>query len=447
MKIMKKSLILAAVAFLAMAADSFAQQASWTEHFKPYGFIRNYFAYDNRESVSGTGDLYYWLPKDRELNLAGTDMNMQNQFRFLALTSRLGLDISGFKVGKADASAKFESDFYAGLSGSNGTAQLRLRQAFVTLKWNELGKNKNASISLKMGQAWHPMAADLPDIFSLESGAPFNAFSRTPQVTADYAVSKSCSFTLSALWQMQYLSSGPSGSSSNYIKYGCTPEMYLAFNYKKDGFLGRVGVDVLSIKPRVTTTVEVAVSGETQKTKVNVKDRITTLSPYIYLQYTKNSLKVKAKSIYGSAGEHINLMSGYAICDKSNEMDYKYTPLHSTSSWLTVSYGKKICGTLFLGYMQNLGTSKDIVVSSSSPFEGDASSIYFQKNGYSNINRMYRIQPEVCYNINKFTVGLEYMMTSVQYGDSSTYTLRGLANTGLHWVTNNRIQMLVKFTF
>ena len=27
------------------------------QHFKPYGFIRNYFTYDSRECIAGTGDL------------------------------------------------------------------------------------------------------------------------------------------------------------------------------------------------------------------------------------------------------------------------------------------------------------------------------------------------------------------------------------------------------
>ena len=35
------------------------------QHFKPYGFIRNYFTYDSRESMSGTADLYNYQPRER----------------------------------------------------------------------------------------------------------------------------------------------------------------------------------------------------------------------------------------------------------------------------------------------------------------------------------------------------------------------------------------------
>ena len=34
------------------------------QHFKPYGFVRNFFTFDSRESISGTGDLYNYQPKD-----------------------------------------------------------------------------------------------------------------------------------------------------------------------------------------------------------------------------------------------------------------------------------------------------------------------------------------------------------------------------------------------
>ena len=38
------------------------------QHFKPYGFIRNYFTFDSRECIAGTGDLYFYMPKDENWN-------------------------------------------------------------------------------------------------------------------------------------------------------------------------------------------------------------------------------------------------------------------------------------------------------------------------------------------------------------------------------------------
>lgn len=431
-------------------------------HFKFYGFIRNYFAFDARESVSGTGDLFYYLPKD--VNMDGElDKNAVSSFRFLSLTSRVGVDVSGYHIGNVHFGAKVEADFYAGLSkasgndglpsttSNHGTAQLRLRQAYVTIGWKDLDfvRDQKASVSLKIGQAWHPMAADHPHVFSLEVGAPFGPFSRTPQVTMDANLGENWTLTGSAIWQMQYKSSGPSGATADYMKYACTPEGYLGLTYKSKGFLARVGVDVLSIKPRVFGTrydLNNILDGQPVQETVKVSDRITTVSPFVYAQYSYKKFAVKAKTIYGSAGEHMNLMSGYAkVGENSDDGSWEYAPLHSSSSWLSMSYGKKWQVVLFLGYMKNLGLNEG-VCDENIP----KGNVYFSGNGFSNINQMYRIQPEVIYNIGKLQVGLEYNYTAVHYGDYLAGGLldsRGLATENLHWVANNRLQMIVKYTF
>ena len=453
-------MFLAAVALLAAAVSAEAAEKASSKapktsseapegsklknHFKFYGFIRNYFAYDNRECEAGTGDLFMWYPKDQSLNALGEDMNRQDSFRFLTITSRVGVDVSGYTWGKTQFGAKVEADFYAGLTNGGGYAQLRLRQAYATVKWDNLGAGGKGWISGKMGQAWHPMAADLPDIFSLDSGSPFNAFTRPPQVTFDFGLDQNWYLSAAAIWQMQYKSMGPDGAQATYQKYALVPEFYLAANFKKGGFLGRVGVDILTIKPRHTASVDVEVEGETVTTTRNVGDCLTAFSPYIYLQYTKGKFAVKGKSILGSAAEHMNLMSGYAVCDMSDEYNYQYTPIRTTTSWVSIAYGKKLKGALLLAYQKNLGASKDVVCTDAG--YADKNYIYFQKSAY-NIAQMGRIQPEVTYNIGKFTLGLEYMLTAAQWGDAAKLSSRAIPTENLHWVVDHRIQGMIKFTF
>ena len=411
-------------------------------HFKFYGFIRNYFAFDTRESVSGTGNLFYYLPKDENINSKGEDLNAQPSFRYLALTSRVGVDVSGYYVNNVYFGAKVEADFYSGLTGSTGTATMRLRQAYATVTWKDLmlGGKPQASVMMKIGQAWHPMGADFPHVFDLEVGAPFGPFSRTPQVAMDANLGKNWTITASALWQMQYTSMGPAGSSADYIKYSMIPEFYAGATYKSGGFLMRAGVDVLSIRPRVT--------GESGGEKVKVSDRITTASVFAYAQYNKGMFSAKAKTIYGSAGEHIGLMSGYVKTGVLEDgVSYEYAPLHSTSSWLSLSYGKKLQGILFLGYMKNLGLSDS---GSDDSRTIPTSDVYFNKNGFSNLNQIYRINPEILYNFGKFSIGLEWQYTAVQYGkyeNGNLLNAKALATEGLHWIGNHRIQSMVKFTF
>lgn len=395
-------------------------------HVKPYGFIRNYFAFDTRESVAGTADLFYYVPKDESLNAAGEDLNAQNQFRFVSLTSRLGFDVSGYQINGLSLGAKIEADFYNGLSKSTGTAVFRLRQAYLTMGWKELGANQKSSIALKMGQAWHPMAADMPDIISLNAGAPFGPFSRTPLVNADFNIDKNFALSLAAIWEMQYTSAGPSEASADYIKYGCTPEFYLGLSYKNDAFLARAGVDLHSIKPRTKDAI----------TNLKVNDRITTMSSFLYLQYKKDLFAAKLKTTLAQAGEHMNLNGGYGVSELGVD-GYKYTPSRNSSTWLSLSYGKKLQGILFAGYVKNFGTKDELV---------DPSTLYyFSKNSFSNMTQMYRVTPTIAYNIGKFTLALEYELTSIQYG--SDLDNHGLATKNLHWITNNRVQMMTKFAF
>lgn len=438
-------LALAVVALFAPAAKAFASEPADASakiekpsHFKFYGFIRNYFAFDSRESKSGTKDLFYYIPKDEALNAKGEDMNANPTFRFLAITSRVGLDVKDYQFGKTKVGAKIETDFYC-MNGN--VAVLRLRQAYATLGWDGLGKDGKQSTSLKIGQAWHPIAADQPYVIDLETGTPFNPFSRTPQVMLDHNFSKNFTLTGGFIWQMQYLSSGPNGASDNYIKYGCIPEFYAGVTFKSNnGFTGRVGMDVLSIKPRWRNS-----AGD------KVDDRITTVSPYVYAQYSKDAFAVNAKVVYASAGEHFNMLSGYGVTDVNSDGSWDYAPLHSTASYLSVKYGRKLQVQGMIGHMKNLGTSKSLYEDPANPGYTSTDNVYISGNGFHNLNQIIRVTPTVVYNLGRLSFGLEYDITSAQYGkyavDGHVNSSNGLVDEDLHWVTNHRLLGMVKFTF
>lgn len=420
--------IITAIAAFALCATLVAQEKPSTLKF--YGFIRNYFTFDTRESVAGTEDFFYYVPKDQNI-IDGSDMNAHTSFRFAALTSRLGLDLVGYEYEDFKVTGKIEGDFYAGVSGVTGTAQFRLRQAFAAISKGDW--------KVTAGQTWHPMAADMPDVFSLNTGAPFGPFARTPLVRFDLSLSKSLSLTAAALWQMQYTSAGPEGASANYIKYGMTPEAYLGLNFTTGGFTARVGGDLLSIKPRWNDG------------KKRVSDRITTVSPFLFLQYKSGLFSVKAKTIFAQAGEHVNLNGGYGICEVKEDGSYRYTPTQNSSSWVSLMYGKKTQAILFGGFVKNFGTIEQL-----NGFKNGyapASNLYFSKNSFSNMNAMWRVTPTIIHNIGKFSLGLEYELTSVQYGDYKTINgvkylgNWGLAEDNLHWITNHRVQGLVRFSF
>ena len=229
----------------------------------------------------------------------------------------------------------------------------------MTLSWDSLRLNGDAlaRVNLQLGQAWHPLAADMPDVISLNSGAPFNPFSRTPQIKLDADLGKYFTLTASALWQMQYTSAGPEGASANYLKYAHTPEGYLGLSYHPNtNLLLRAGVDILSISPRHTGTVQDA--------------------PFLYLQYMYKDFSLKAKTVFAQAGEHVNLNGGYGVKRINEDGSWEYTPTRNSSSWLSLTYGKQVKGILFAGYVRNFGT-KDALATNAA---GDIYGFYFSKN-------------------------------------------------------------------
>ena len=391
--------------------------------FKLYGFIRNYAIFDTREVKAGTDDLYFYIPKD-ENKTGGSDLNAQASFRMLSITSRLGLDMSGYRFGDLKISGKVEADFY---SKSGSVAVLRLRQAYLTLGLDGLGALEKDSFTLNIGQTWHPMAVDLPHIVNLESGAPFAPFNRSPQIMAGYSFGGRITLTGGLIYGLQYLPVGPNGKSADYMKYGLLPEIYAGITIKPaKNFTAKVGANVFSIKPRW------------KNSEKKLSDRLTTVTPFIYLQYNgKNGLQIKAKSLLAHAGEQMNLLTGYGVSKINDDASWEYTPMRSTVSFISAQYGKKWQIMGMVGYMKLLGTGEDLV---------DPSSMYwFNTSGERNIRQMLRFTPTIVWNIGKLSLALEYNLTSVQFGEN--FDSKGLVQDNLHWVTNHRILTMAKFTF
>ena len=396
-----KILIAALAALYTFAASAQDVQYKW------YGFIRNYAHVDTHEMTALTADLFSYGPKDND--------NENATWHFTAITSRLGLDVTGYKFNNMSATAKIEADFYNGLSGVTGTAIFRLRQAYVTLGWKNAFGNP---YSLKVGQSWHPMAADMPDVISLNTGAPFGPFARTPLAQFDYGLDDGWSLTAAAIWQQQYTSAGPEGASANYMKYSGIPELYAGISYSGSNTILRAGVDFLSIKPVQTE-----------------KDRMNAITPFLFAQYKEGLFSIKFKTAYAQAGEHFNLNGGYGVA-----ADGGYTPTRNSSSWVSLSYGKDWQWVLFGGFSKNFGTDKALA---------NPSSFWFSKNSASNMNTMYRLTPTLIRNMGKVQLALEYELTAVEYGDSSKGINldKGLFDQGLHWVKNNRVQAMLRYSF
>ena len=434
------TLLLAALASFVGGVASAQEEVP--AQFKLYGFIRNYMAFDTHEVNAGTQDLYFYMPKDRRLAEDGRDLAEVPTFRMLALTTRLGLNVSGYRIGEMKVSGAVEGDFYC-MSGS--VATFRLRQAYIGMLWDNL---ELGDLLVNVGQTWHPMAADMPHMTNLETGAPFNPFNRSPQIMAHWTVGK-FTWTGGILYPMQYLPTGPNGKSADYNKYGLIPEVYLGVALKSGGFLGKVGVDFFSIKPRWNAPVitQASVDGDERILKYDVENtkqlqtRLYAISPFVYLQLTKGKFQLKAKSVLAQAGEHMNLLSGYGATFDWNRLQLAYTPMQDLVSFVSFQYGRKWQIMCMAGYMQRLGTTKALFAYDNA----DVTSLWLNTSADPSIQQAFRATPTLAYNLGKLTFSLEYNCTGAFFGDGP-YNRGGLYGSG-HWVLNHRIEQMVKFNF
>lgn len=395
-----------------------------TVKFQPYGFIRNYAIYDSRATKSLTEDLFFFMPLDKEIK-NGTDVNAVGSYNFQALTTRLGLNITGYKIKNLGIDAKIEGDFYC-LNSTKNTATFRMRLAYFQLNRDFTKGKYHTSLKLTIGQTWHPLANDKPYGINLESGTPFTPFNRSPQIRLTASINNSICLTGSILQQMQYRSMGPQKSTNLYQRHSI-PEFYGGISFKASGITAKTGIDILSIRPHY---------GYNENGK-KYNEQITTISPFIYIQYEYKSLKINAKTVLAEAGEHMQLNSGYAITGKKEDgISNEYTPIRSSVSFLSVKYGRKLQIMGMIGYHKTLGTSK--------PIENPKRNIYFSGNGFKEINSILRFTPTIIYNLGKFQIGLEYNYTMVEYGKSLS---KKLIPQDCHWIGNHRLILCTKFEF
>ena len=401
-------------------------------HFKPYGFIRSYIFVDTRATKSLSEDMFFFLPLDQKM-VNDQDINAVTSWNFQAITTRLGLDIKDYQVGGTSIEGKIEGDFYF-LAKEGAAASFRMRQAYVKLGWAELGRSGKSSLSLLVGQTWHPMAADMAHGINLETGAPFSPFNRSAQVQFNANLGEHVTLTAAALSHMQYKSNGPQGVTNKYMRHSL-PEFYAGISVKGGGFLGRAGLSIMNLKPQYGFYNNTEDPTDPNNGK-KYNEWMTSFSPFIYLQYTKGIFQIKAKSVFAQSGEYMQLNNGYAATKlKDDGISYEYTPVNASVNFLSFMVGKKAQGLLMVGYHKNLGTFKDVI----------EDKVYFSGNGFANLNQIVRITPGFIYNLGKLQFALEYNYTMVQYGTITNK--RVIPTENLHWIGNHRILTMVKFNF
>lgn len=391
-----------------------AQKKDFT--YKFYGFVRGDIFYNTRANVAAVDGLFYLYPQDKVYDVNGRDLNATPNGSFYTFTTRLGLDLTGPALGKARTSAKIETDF-GGFSSSS--TMLRIRQAYVALDWEKT--------QLLIGQTWHPLSGIMPDVLNLSTGAPMNAFNRSPMFRLRQRLDN-MQLTTAAVWQLQYMSTGPVGASQDYIKNSGIPELFLGIDYISNGWQIGTSANFLSIRPRTVSEMSTG--------KYKVHERVSGLTYGAHLKYAGRKFVIAAKSKIASMVDNSALLGGYGV--KSFDPvsgKQEYTPFRHSTSWINITYGNTWRAGIFAGYTKTLGTSDALY-----------SKEEFKMTTYGkglNIDQLLLVNPSISYNLLHWKIGMEYCIGTAWYGD---IRLNGKVENP-HSVTNHRILGLIVYHF
>lgn len=386
---MKKYVILVLL-FLPIIAIT--QEKEKTVEFKFHGFVKSDLFLDTRENVTVREGHFLLYPKNEDLDAVGEDINANLKLNMLSIQTRVNVLITGPDLGKAKSSAFIEGEFFGTTDADlNG---FRLRHAFIKLQWQKT--------MLLVGQFWHPMfnTQCYPGTVSFNTGAPFQPFSRNPQIRAKQNFGK-FNLVATAFWQYDFRSNGPVGVSSIYLRNSAIPIFNLRFEYvSKNASKGTEFI--LGASANFKTLVPRTVTDSSYKTN----SKISSVGFSAYTKYKAKHVTAKLMGFYGGDAFDMVMLGGYVeheMIDPEKDI-VSYTPTCVTSVWFDIhTNGKKFQGGIFGGYAKNLGPRENFM---------EGGQVYAR--GY-NIGHVYRISGRFIYNVHKFRLAPEIEYTAAGY--------------------------------
>lgn len=379
--------------------DLFSQEEISPYKLSVSGYVRADALFDSRQVVEAREGFLLFFPKRPEFDKNGKDIHAHPSFNQYAMASRATLKATGPDVLGAKVLGLIEADFTGASNIENNG--LRLRHAYISLQWNKT--------RLMAGQYWHPLDVPemIPNVLSLNTGAPFHSFSRQPQIRVDYKTGN-INLVAVAASQRDYTNAGPEGSSSAYLRNSVVPNLHGQIQFKREGLFAGAGIDYKRLTPKIHS--DSSYTGDIH---------LDCLSYTAFLSYTQNNLNFKTQYTLGRALNDHLMMGGFGtLLPGENQTDINYTTLTHHYIWMNVAYTlNNWQPSLFLGYLKNAGAGE--------PVTGP---VYARG---ADIDYLYRISPMLTYTTGKLSLIAEMEYTVAAYGDiTNTFTVNNTTETG-----------------
>jgi hypothetical protein len=400
------------LAFLFLPVVLFGQGDKPTYGIKFSGYAKTDFFYDTRQTVNIREGHFLLYPSPESLDAAGEDINAEPSFNFLSIQTRLTGNISAPDAFGAKVTGVIEADFFgnenAAFVDANG---FRLRHAYAKLTWEKT--------ELLFGQFWHPLfiPSSFSDVISFNTGAPFQPFSRNPQMRITHKLGD---FSLMAALCAQRDFTSPAGSLS--LRNAAMPEVQGQFQYEKkatDGnseFLTGIGGGIKSLRPFLTSE-KLDQSTNTIK-KYLTDETVSSFSSTFYMKYKKNNTICKLQAVYGQNLFDMTMLGGYGIKEILNASTNKvaYSPLNTFSGWteFITKFGQ-FQVALWAGYTEILGSDDKLISYTNKVGGTDATLRGTSADNSSAIKNILRVSPRVVLTSEKINLAFELEYTSAGY--------------------------------
>ena len=339
---------------------------------------------DSRQTQRGPPKVCFtFYPLSPSYDSERNDFNATGKAGYAALASRLTTRFFGPEVLGATTQAYIEFDFTSVLSSTSGVPPasgiyaIRLEEKPV-FWW---------------GQSWHPLSANLtPTIIGLNTGAPFWAFNRSPQIRLEHRTGKFL-LTLAHVYQADFASPGPLAAvkSSEYQRNFPPARDDGIDTVRENRFSDRTGRrDQDHQNPEISPQ-------EPENLKYKTSETLTTFAGQAWVSYTKDKFQFKGESMYGQ-----NMYESFHVRRVrhpfNRSADRQRKPIRPPNIFLTGSTlptaPKWRVGPVLPDTLKNLGTTKTVPAGTAGFFGREFG-----------MEKMTRVSPHILYTKNNFSMG------------------------------------------
>lgn len=399
---MRKALLLFFVLVFVMGMGNCIRGQEKDEFSLKFGGYVNYsIIYDSRQNIALRENHFMVYPKP-EVIKNGEDINAVSNLQTTSIMTRVNMKVSGGKFLGAKSTGFLETEFMG--NSETDVNGLRIRHAYVDLNWGEW--------SLLMGHYWNPLfiVENFPDVVGANGGAPFQPFARNPQVRLTYQT-KEIKAVFAACTERDFTSTGPKGTSGEYLRNSKIPQLGFALQTNIGNHLVGIAGEYLSLMPEPVSSAN-----------FKSTNRVNSFAGLFHAKLVFDKFVLKGETVYGSNLTNYVMMGGYAVKSEDPVTKIKeFTPLRYFTYWIDMYYGKDFQVGLFIGNTKNLGSADEI--------KGD-----YYARGYD-IDNLLRIAPRVSYKEGNVKFAIEYEYTKAGYGKND----KNGKVTDLTNVANNRI--------